>query len=344
MIARTPFGFTAEGGPVHRYSMRDEHGCGADFLDYGCIIQSLFVRDRLGAIRDVCLGYDTVEGYEQNGDYMGAVLGRCANRIAGAKFVLDGRTHCLSANDGRHHIHGGAGGFHRRIWEAEPLSDEAIRFFRRSAQGEEGYPGNLDVSVEYAFHQNCLRIDYRAVADADTVVSLSNHTYFDLSGGMGDAMAHWLLINAERFAENDREFIPTGRLLPVLGTPFDFRKGRKIADCVDAPHEQLERCGGLDHDFSLEGADPAALLWHEHSGIRMTVRTDMPSLEVYTANSLPGDAVGKYGRVLRRRSGICLETQHFPNAIRCDGFPSPILRKGNAYRSKTHFIFDIVEI
>jgi len=342
MISSALFGVDPQGEPILQYKLRDERGCGADFLDYGCIIQSLYVRDQENLLTDVCLGYDTLDAYLANDDYMGAVLGRYANRIAQAGFTLNRQTYRLSANDGENHIHGGLCGFHRRRWNARVLHDHAIRFTRRAADGEEGYPGNLDVSVEYRFEHDCLTIDYYAVSDADTVVSLSNHTYFDLSGGRGDALSHWLTINADFITENDKQSLPTGIMLPVEGTAFDFRSARRIGERIDWPDRQLRYCGGFDHDYALAGAEPAAILWHEASGIRMTVHTDMPSLELYTANSLAGGQVGKYNRLLRPRSGICMETQHFPNAMAYPGFISPILRCGERYHSKTRFCFDTI--
>ncbi len=344
MITSVLFGIDKQGEPIHKYSVRDQDGCGVDCLDYGCIIQALFVKDRQQQLTDVCLGYDTLDAYLVNGDYMGAVLGRCANRIANAQFTLNGQPCHLSANDGINHIHGGLQGFHRRRWDARIVDDQSICFSRRAADGEEGYPGNLDVSVTYRFEHGCLTIDYRAVSDADTVVNLSNHTYFNLSGGHGDALSHWLTIHADTITENDAQSLPTGVMLPVAGTAFDFRTPRRIGERINWPDTQLSNCGGYDHDFALAGANPAAVLWHEDNGIRMTVRTDMPSLELYTANSLKGEAVGKYRRILRKRSGVCLETQYFPNAMACPAFVSPILRRGETYRSQTRFCFDVLPL
>lgn len=344
MISRESFGNTEYGEPVYRYTVRDNNGCGADFLSYGCIIQSVLLRDRQGALQDVCLGYDTLSEYQQNADYMGAVLGRCANRIANARFELDGQTYYLSKNDGRHHIHGGAEGFHRKVWTSQIISEDTVRFFRISNDGEEGYPGNLIVSVEYCFRDNCLHITYDATPDANTVVSLSNHSYFDLSGGSGDALEHWLLVNSNAYSENDSESIPTGRLLPVEDTPFDFRKGCLIGERINQKTDQLIRCGGYDHDFLLQGTETAALLWHKSSGIRMTVRTNMPSLEVYTANALGSGVRGKHGRIYYPRAGVCLETQHIPNAIWHPQFLSPILRQGQRFLSRTSYCFDVVNV
>ena len=317
MITAAVFGTDLQGNQVRRYQLRDDTGCGADFLDYGCIIQSVLVPDHERHATDICLGYDTLDGYLSRQDYMGAVLGRHANRIAGARFLLNGQGYRLSENDGANHIHGGYNGFHRRKWAAQIIDDYRIRFSRTAADGEEGYPGNLEVSVEYSFADDCLTIAYQAVSDADTIVNLSNHSYFDLSGGRGDVLSHWLEINADFITENDAQSLPTGTMRPVAGTAFDFRKPHQIGERIHWPDQQLIYCGGYDHDFALKEIGPAATIWHEASGIRMKVYTDMPSLELYTANSLDSSTAGKHGRVYNPRSGICVETQYFPNSMAC---------------------------
>ena len=343
MITASHFGTLPNGTHVTCYHLRDETGCGADFLDYGCIVRALYVLDQAHAITDVCLGYDTLDGYVQNNDYMGAILGRHANRIARGTFELNGRTCALTVNDGVNHMHGGEHGFHKKCWHVEVLGENAIRFFRCSTAGEEGYPGNLNVSVDYHFEDQCLAMVYHAVADEDTVVNLSNHTYFNLSGGRGDALSHWLQIDADCITENDGESLPTGKLLPVTGTPFDFRMPHQIGDRIHWSNTQLAHCGGYDHDFALNSGTPAARLWHPDTGIRMTVYTDMPSLEVYTANALTGSSVGKNGNIHSKYAGICMETQFFPNGMACEQFTSPVLKAGQAYHSQTRFHFGITD-
>ncbi len=308
-------------------------------LDYGATIQSLTVPDRSGRSVDVVLGYDTVSAYEQNAGYLGATIGRVGNRIGGACFSLNGKTYSLAKNNGENHLHGGIRNFSKVIWQAEAVGENAVRFSRLSPDGEENYPGNLRVSVTFTLTDGGLHICYDADTDADTLVNLTNHAYFNLNGG-GSVLEHLLQINAEKFTENDAACLPTGKFIAVEGTPFDFRTAKPIGLRIDADDVQLRNGEGYDHNFVLTGSRDAAVLYSPESGICMTTRTTAPGVQVYSANHLT-HRQGKNGAVYDVRHAICLETQLFPNAMRCYGFPSPVLHAGEHLRSETAYLFGV---
>ncbi|MBE7002812.1 MAG: galactose mutarotase [Ruminococcaceae bacterium] len=331
-----PFGTLSDGTPVTAARLETASGASLTVLDYGATIQSVCVPGRDGRLVDVVLGYDGAAGYESGHDYLGATIGRVGNRIGGARFSLGGKEYTLAKNDGENHLHGGARGFDKRLWTMA-VSEDAIVCERLSPDGEEGYPGNLQVRVTFTFSASgALTIAYDAETDADTLVNLTNHCYFNLNGG-GSAMGHYLQLFAERFCENDEHCLPTGRLLETALTPFDFRLGKTLGADVGAEHEQLRRGGGYDHNFCLSGRR-AAVLQGEKNGIGMTVDTDMPGLQLYTANFL-AEQPGKGGVMMGRREAVCLETQLYPNAMNCYGFPSPVLRKGQKLHSETVYSF-----
>ena len=331
-----PFGALSDGTPVTAARLTTDAGASMTVLDYGATIQSLLVPDRHGTLTDVVLGYDTAAEYEANDGYLGATVGRVGNRIGGAAFSLGGRRYELAKNDGENHLHGGLRGFDKRIWDLS-AEDGRIVCRRLSPDGEEGYPGNLRVRVSFTLTEtNTLRIVYDAETDADTLVNLTNHSYFNLDGG-ADVLRHRLQVFAERICEGDAGCLPTGRLLDVEGTPFDFRQGKEIGRDIGADSEQLRLVGGYDHNFCLSGKR-AAVLSSEKSGISMTVETDLPGMQVYSANFLTRRA-GKGGRVIDLRGAVCLETQLYPNALACYGFPSPVLRAGKALHSETDCVF-----
>ena len=309
-------------------------------IDYGAAVQALTVPDRQGKPMDVVLGYDSAAEYETNGGFLGATIGRMGNRIGGASFTLNGKVYPLAKNDGENHLHGGFCGFDRRMWQGEACGEDTVCFHRLSPDGEEGYPGNLQVQVAFTLADHTLTIRYDADTDADTVVSLTNHSYFNLNGG-GTVLDHYLQLSAERFTENDSACLPTGKLLPVAGSAFDFRTPKTIGLDIDCGEEQLIRGGGYDHNFVLTGASPAAVLWSEASGIRMTMHTDLPGVQFYSGNSLLARQ-GKDGAHYDVRFAACLETQLFPNALRCYGFPSPILRAGQHLHTETAYAFDVL--
>lgn len=337
------FGKTADGRTVNIYRITNKNGAYADVLDYGCTLQTICVPDKDGNLTDVCLGYDTVAEYEANDGCLGAFVGRHANRIKEGKFTLNGVDYVLAVNNGPNHLHGGLKGFDKVVWGTCVASDRLI-FSHTSPDGDEGYPGNLMMSVSYAFDDsNTLTLSYDAGCDADTVVNFTNHCYFNLNGqGTGTATDHLLQVNADSFTENDENCLPTGKILSVEGTPFDFRKAKPIGQDINADDINLKNGNGYDHNFLLsgEGMRDAAVLTSEKTGIVMTTRTTQPGVQVYTANFLT-DRTGKGGTKYGIRDGICLETQHYPDAVHHAHFPSVILKQGEEYHQETQYHFTL---
>ena len=337
-VSTFPFGTLSDGTAVTAARLEASSGASLTVLNYGATVQSLCVPGRGGTLTDVVLGYDDAAGYEAGHDYLGATIGRVGNRIGGAAFSLGGKTYELAKNDGENHLHGGIRGFDKQLWTMA-ASDGAIVCERLSPDGEEGYPGNLRVRVTFTLSDSgALRIAYDADTDAPTLVNLTNHSYFNLNGG-GSAMDHHLQLFADRFCENDTHCLPTGTLLDVEGTPFDFRAGKRLGAGIGADHEQLRRGGGYDHNFCLAGKR-AAVLRGEKSGIVMTVDTDLPGMQLYTANFL-GKQAGKHGALMGPREAVCLETQLYPNAMNCYAFPFPVLRAGRHLHSETVYSFSV---
>jgi len=337
-VARRFFGTTQQGETVSAWQLSHHTGASVTVLDYGAAVQSLCVPDRAGRLTDVVLGYDTAAAYETNDGHLGATVGRMCNRIGGAAFSLNGKTYPLERNDGVNHLHGGRRGFDRYLWQAEP-GEDSLRFSRVSPDGEADYPGRVTVSVTFHFtEENRLVIAYDAVSDADTVINLTNHSYFNLNGG-GTVLDHRLQVFAARLTENDGASVPTGRFLDVAGTPFDFRRPKAIGRDIGSDHPQMQRGHGYDHNFVLSGPQ-AAFLYSQESGIALRVFTTLPGMQVYTANYL-SERVGKGGRVMRPRDAVCLETQLFPDGMAHYGFPSPVLRAGEQLHTETHFAFSV---
>ena len=333
-----PFGTLSDGSPVTAGRIRNGNGASVTILDYGATVQSLLVPACDGSLTDVVLGYDTAAEYERNGDFLGATIGRFANRIADASFSLNGVRHDLAKNDGENHLHGGVKGFDKHLWRMAAQGDSLL-CFRTSPDGEEGYPGNLRVQVLFSLSEdNCLSIRYDADTDADTVVNLTNHSYFNLNGH-GSVLDHSVQIFAERFTENDAGCLPTGKLLWGEGTPFDFRQEKTIGADIGADEEQLILAKGYDHNYVLCGKK-AAVLYGPETGIEMTVETDLPGMQFYTGNFLP-ECRGKNGSVINYRYAACFETQLYPNAMNCYGFPSPVLRAGAHLHSETDYAFRV---
>ncbi len=332
------FGKLSDGREVMAARLTNRTGSSLTVLDYGAAIQSLRVPDRDGKMRDVVLGYDTAEEYERNKDFVGATIGRVGNRIGGAVFSLNGKQYRLAKNDGENHLHGGTEGFDRKIW-IMAAEEDSVLFRRISPDGEENYPGNLTVQVRFNLtDDNRLEIVYDADTDEDTLVNLTNHAYYNLNGG-GSILSHRLTIPAERFTENGPGCLPTGRLLPVEGTPFDFRCEKEIGSEIDSAFEQLKLAGGYDHNYVLSGKK-AAVLYSPESGIEMTAETDLPGMQLYTSNFL-GKRQVKGGLTAGPREAVCLETQLFPNAMNCYAFPSPVLRAGSHLHTETTYSFRI---
>ena len=310
---------------------------------------ALRVPDKNGVRGDVVLGFDTLGEYVAKSPYFGALIGRYANRIAKGRFTLDGQTYKLATNNGPNHLHGGVRGFDKQLWNAKPLmlkSGPALELTLFSPSGQEGYPGNLNVRVRYTWeNDNALRIDYRAVTDAPTIVNLTNHSYFNLRGaGLGTILDHQLRLNAQNYTPIDPTSIPFGELASVAGTPFDFRSFHTLGERIGENNTQLKNGQGYDHNFVLNGKSGtlrlAATVREATSGREMRVYTTEPGLQLYSGNFLDG-LKGKYGRVYPRRSGFCLEAQVFPDAPNHPNFPSATLRPGQTYRQTTIYRFGI---
>jgi aldose 1-epimerase len=316
-------------------------------MSHGAAIVSLRVPDRAGNLDDIVLGFDSLEGYLGHTHYFGAIVGRYANRIARGRFELDGSRYRLSVNDEPHHLHGGTRGFDRVVWECEPFRHdrgEGLALRHTSPDGDQGYPGTLNVDLRYLLNDsNELQVDYLATTDKPTPVNLTQHSYFNLLGaGKGDILGHQLRIDADAYTPVDCTLIPTGKVLPVAGTPFDFRAAVAIGARIGDPDPQLEYAGGYDHNFVLRrggtGLLSAARVVEPASGRTLDVFTTEPGLQLYSGNQLDGIA-GRGGRRYGRRSGFCLETQHFPDSPNRPEFPSTILNPGEEYLSRTVFAF-----
>jgi aldose 1-epimerase len=341
------FGTTAEGEQVGAYTLKNAGGIELRFIAYGGIIQSLRVPDRAGRFADVTLGYDTLAEYERDTTYFGALVGRYGNRIARGRFTLDGREHRLATNNGPNHLHGGVRGFNKVLWDVAPAGDASSAVLSyTSPDGEEGYPGTLVVRVTYTLTDSDeLAIDYHATTDRPTPVNLTQHAYFNLAGhDAGAVLDHEITIAASRFTPVDGTLIPTGELRPVHGTPLDFTAARRIGDRIDADDEQLRAAGGYDQNFVLadhprQAPAFAARLREPRGGRVLEVHTTEPGLQFYSGNMMPDALRGKGGRTYRRRGGLCLETQHFPDSPNHPHFPSTIVRPGVAYRSRTVYRF-----
>lgn len=339
-ITREHFGISAFGEHVSVFTLTNQNGAYARVLSYGCVLQSLAVPGRDGELVDVCLGFDSLEEYESKGGCFGAVCGRVANRMREGRFTIGTREYFVALNArGQHHIHGGVRGFNKRVWQAWAEGD-TLYLHRLSPHGEEGYPGNLSVTVAYTLtDDNALHIRYHAETDADTVLNLTNHAYFNLNGhGSGSACGHRLQLNASAITQVDEGGMSNGQFLSVEGTPFDFRSAKTVGRDIDAVHPQLR--GGYDHNFVLDGVGLRCVgtLCGEN-GLAMTVITDQPGVQLYTANNLAGLG-GKGGAVYNGRDAVCLETQHYPNSPEHPHFPSVILKAGESFDSETIYRFD----
>ncbi len=341
-ITKQAFGHTSEGTAVDIYTLADGK-VEARIMTYGGIIVSLRTPDRNGKIDDVVLGCDSVEKYEAQTAHFGGIIGRYANRIAHGSFQLDGKTYSIPKNDGDNALHGGTRGFDKVVWGAKEIVD-GIELTYVSKDGEQGFPGTLSTTVRYTLKGSTLRIEYAATTDKDTVLNLTNHSYFNLAGqGKGDVLGHVLKINASRMTPVDSVLIPTGELKSVAGTPFDFRTPHAIGERINTDDAQLSLGKGYDHNFVLD--HPAGQLAEAAEGYEPTtgrilkVFTTEPGLQIYTGNFLDGSITGKEGRVYNRRFAFCLETQHFPDSPNHASFPSTELKPGRKFHSVTVFQF-----
>ena len=350
-VIQSTFGTMPDGAKVDAFTLTNAHGVEARIITYGAIVVSLKAPDRSGRLDDVVLGFDTLEGYLTRSRFFGAVVGRYANRIANARFTLDGHTYELAANNGRNHLHGGRRGFDKVVWKAEPFERDGnvgVTLTHVSPDGDEGYPGTLTAHVTYTLTpRDELIVDYSATSDKATVVNLTQHSYFNLAGeGHGDILRHQLTIDADRFTPTDDTQIPTGEIVPVDGTPFDFRKPSAVGARIDADDEQIRRGKGYDHNFVLRSNGDlrhAARLADPSSGRTMDVATTEPGVQFYSGNNLDGSAIGKNGHAYGRRGALCLETQHFPDSPNHANFPSTRLEPGKEYRSRTVFTFGVTK-
>jgi aldose 1-epimerase len=337
-----------DGSAVEIYTLKSDK-MEVQVMNYGGYVLSIKVPDRTGKVLDVVLGFDEPVGYYQANHTKGnpffcALIGRYGNRIAHAKFTLDGKEYTLTKNDGDNTLHGGPNGFHNQLWTGHIVAD-GVELKYLSKDGEEGYPGNLSVTVKYTLEGSDLKIDYSAVTDKDTVLNLTNHSYFNLSGqGNGTILGDELKINASRFTPVDSGLIPTGELKPVAGTPFDFTKPHTVGERINANDEQLHLGhNGYDHNFVLDGGGKgmkeAAEVYDPASGRVLTVITDQPGVQFYTSNFLDGSIKGKSGVGYPRNAALCLETQHFPDSPNQPAFPTTELKPGEKFHSTTIFRF-----
>jgi aldose 1-epimerase len=347
-ISRAPFGTTGEGKPADLYTLRNPNGAEVRLTNYGGILTSWRVPDRRGRMGDVVLGYDNLEGYLTATPYFGALVGRCCNRIAKGRFTLNGVTRQLALNNGPNCLHGGLRGFDKVVWEARPLTTPdgpALELRHLSPDGDEGFPGNLRVKAVYTLTpDNGLRLDFTAESDQDTVVNLTQHSYFNLAG-QGDILGHAMQIHAGQITPVDSALIPTGRLLDVTGTPFDFRRPTAIGARIEENHEQLKLAGGYDHNWvaskPLNQLGVVARVTERTTGRVLEVLTTQPGVQFYSANFLDGTITGKGGWVYQRRNAFCLEPQHFPDSINHPNFPSVVLKPGETYKHTIIFRFSV---
>lgn len=341
---------TADGKPVELYTLKNSKGAEAKITTYGGIITSLKVPDRSGNLDDVVLGYDTLEGYliNKGNPYFGALIGRYGNRIGGAKFTLDGQTFKLPANNGPNTLHGGRKGFDKVVWTAKPISSSKLELTYVSKDGEEGFPGTLSITAVYTLtDDNEIRVDFSGTTDKPTVCNLTQHTYFNLRGqGNGDILAHELQINSDKTTPVDKELITTGEFASVEGTPFDFRKATAIGARIDNPDTVLQYGPGYDHNWVIKQAKPGELtlqatVFEPTTGRVLEVLSTEPGLQFYAGNFLDGTITGKAGKVYPRRSGFCLEPQHYPDSPNKPQFPSTTLRPGQVYHNTIIYKFSV---
>lgn len=342
MIKQQVFGKTQNGDEVIKYTL-SAGGVEVDIMNLGGTINAIRVPDKTGKIVDVALGYDDVHGYEVNGGYIGALIGRCGNRIGEGKFTLDGKEYQLALNDGPNHLHGGMKGFDKKIWKATIDVDKLI-FETVSPDGEENYPGTLEVKVVYTLsNEGELTLEYFAKSDKNTLCNLTNHCYFNLNGGGTEVYDTYLTLDADYITPVDNGLIPRGKLYAVENTPFDFRKAKKIGKDIYADNEQLKICGGYDHNFCINTNGKFTKYgeaYSEDTGIVMECYTNLPGVQLYTGNFLDG-VKGKCGKIYNKRGAFCLETQVYPNAVNCPEYPTSVLKAGETYHTKTSYKFSV---
>lgn len=346
-IVKKAFGTTKDNKDISSYTLTNEKGMSVTVSELGAIITEVIVPDKDGEKRDVVLGYDNADPYYENNEFFGATIGRSANRIQGAAFEIDGTRIQLPVNENTNNLHSDSeNGFHKKLWTAAPdEARNAVTMSYTSPDGENGFPGTLDMHVTFALSDdNELSIHYEGVSDKKTLINCTNHTYFNLAGHTGGKILdHYMKINSSKYTPVEADSIPTGEIADVEGTPFDFREFHKIGERIEEDNEQLRRTKGYDHNYVIEDNSKAAAIVEEwSSGIRMEVFTDLPGLQFYAGNCIRDGLSGKGGAVYGKRSGLCLETQYFPNSANQAGFRKPIFGAGERYDTTTVYKFSLI--
>ena len=336
------FGMTSKGEEARLFTIQNYKGMEIKVSDYGATLVQVRVPDKEGRLLDVVLGYDDVQGYEAGNAFFGATIGRVANRIGNGEFRLGGRTYELTRNDGQNTLHGGRDFYNKRIWKTGETQEDHVEFLMDSPSGDQGFPGNVKISVTYTLTKdNEVKIHYRAVPDADTLMNLTNHSYFNLSGhASGTVLDQEVMLYADAYARADSQSIPTGEIVPVSGTPMDFRQLKPVGAEIEEAYEALEFGKGYDHNWVLNGNGyrKAAFMRSKESGIAMEVYTDLPGMQFYTANFVDHEK-GKAGAVYNMRQAACFETQYFPDAVHKDHFEGPEVKAGEVYETTTAYRF-----
>jgi len=337
------FGICKKGRMAYLYTIRNKMGLSAKISDFGGVMVNLFVKDKKGKLRDIVMGYDTLAEYEVNPTYFGATIGRCANRIKGGTFTMDGIEHKLECNNGVNHLHGGFEGFDKKLWNAEQIAENILKLTLFSPDGDQKYPGNLLVCVIYTItNDNALEITYRGFCDKTTLFNMTNHAYFNLAGQDTDTILdHELRIDANVITAVDENMSITGELMPVEGTPLDFRKTKKIGRNINADHPQIRYVNGFDHNYEINETDglAAAEAYCEESGICMSMYTDQPGVQLYTGNYLDSSLMIKGNKNATQYRAFCLETQFFPDAINHPNFIRPTIEAGEYIEYSTRYMF-----
>ncbi|MGN1165300.1 MAG: aldose epimerase family protein [Lachnospiraceae bacterium] len=338
------FGSTSQ-GDASLYTIKNINGCEIAVTDFGATLVRIIVPDNNGIKQDVVLGYDSAKVYEEREASFGATVGRVANRIGKAEFELNGKKYELTANDNRNSLHGGRDFYNKRMWKVAEEKEDSVTFFLRSEDMDQGYPGNVDIYVTYELTKdNELKIHYHAVPDADTLINLTNHSYFNLSGhASGDVLDQEVLIIADAFTRADAESIPTGEIVPVEGTPMNFNEYKAIGRDIEEDYEALILGAGYDHNWVLNGSGmrKVAGMRSKQTGIVMEVFTDLPGMQLYTGNFIVSEP-GKEGVEYKKRYGVCFETQYFPDAVHKDNFEGPVVKKGEIYDTTTIYKFTLM--
>lgn len=347
-LSTAAFDTVLNGDSVTLYTLTNDSGMMVQLTNYGARIVALWVPDAAGEFKDVVLGYESIAEYLSSTDHFcGPIVGRYGNRINKGTFTLDDKTYQLTINDGENHLHGGVHGFWDKVWKAHPVNNSTVAMSYMSAAGEEGYPGNLAITVTYTLTQdNALKIEYQATTDSATILNPTSHSYFNLHGTTtGSTNTHLLTLNADRFTPTDAELIPTGELDSVAGTPMDFRQPTLIGERIDADFEPMKLAKGYDHNWVLNKAGKelsfAAEVYEPSTGIVMRIETDQPAIQFYSGNFMDGSQIGKRGEPHNYRTGIALETQNYPDAPNHENFPSAVLRPGETYTQTCIYAFSV---